>query len=68
MSRNYYKWASAPAKLHVLPAMTQGSRRIRAVWSVFQGTLWVANDPKRLQVDSEGSDQTVRMHRLICLH
>ena len=30
-----------------------------------QGTLWVAKDPKHLQVDSKDSDQTVQMHRLI---
>ena len=42
------------------PAKTQISMRIRPVWSVSsQGMLWVAKDPKRLQPESEDSDQPV---------
>ena len=32
-----------------------------------QSALWLAKDSKRLQADSEDSDQPERMHRLICV-
>ena len=50
----------------VRPAKTQISLGIRPVWS--ESSLcaqWVANDPRFLHVDSEDSDQTGRMPRLI---
>ena len=56
-------------KLHVRPAKTQISLGIRPVWS--ESSLcaqWVAKDPSFLHADSEDSDQTGRMPRLICLH
>ena len=40
--------------------------RIRTVCSESsQGTMWVVMDPKRLQTDSEGTEETVLMRRLI---
>ena len=55
-----------PTRLHMCPAKIQIILRIRADWSESsQGTQWVAKDPKRLQADSEDSDQTARMRRLI---
>ena len=51
-----------PTKWHVSPAKTQ----IRPVWS--KSSLcaqWVAKDPRFLHADSEYSDQTRRMLRLI---
>ena len=50
----------------VRPAKTQINLGIRPVWS--ESSLcaqWVANDPSFLRADSEDSDQTGRMHRLI---
>ena len=42
------------------------SLRIRAIWSESsQGTMWVTKDQKRLQADSEDSDRTAQMYRLI---
>ena len=55
-----------PAKWHVRPAKTQISLGIRPVWS--ESSLcakWVAKDPGFLHVDSEDSDQTGWMPRLI---
>ena len=55
-----------PTKWHVRPAKTQISLGIRPVWS--ESSLcaqWVAKDPSFLQADSEDSDQTGRMPRLI---
>ena len=50
----------------VLPAKTQISRGIRPVWSESSlCTQWVAKDPSFLHADSEDSDQTGRMPRLI---
>ena len=52
----------------VRPAKTQISLGIRPVWS--ESSLcahWVAKDPSFLYADSEDSDQTGRMPRLICL-
>ena len=38
----------------------------RAVWSESShDTLWVSSDPKHLQADSEDSDQTALVRRLI---
>ena len=71
MKKLYQKWARAqycniPTRLHVRPAMTQIRLRIRAVWSESsQGTLWIAKDPKRLQVDSEDPDKPARIRTLI---
>ena len=53
-------------KWHVRPAKTQISLGIRPVWS--ESSLcaqWVAKDPSFLHADSEDSDQTGRMSRLI---
>ena len=55
-----------PTKWHVRPAKTQISLGIRPVWS--ESSLfaqWVAKDPSFLHADSEDSDQTGRMPRLI---
>ena len=53
-------------KMNVRPAKTQISLGTHPVWS--QSSLcthWVAEDPVFLHVDSEDSDQTGRMPRLI---
>ena len=53
-------------KVSVRPAKTQISLGIRPVWS--ESSLcaqWVAKDPRFLHADSEDSDQTGRMPRLI---
>ena len=53
-------------KVSVRPAKTQISLGIRPVWS--ESSLcaqWVAKDPRFLHADSENSDQTGRMPRLI---
>ena len=55
-----------PTKRHVRPAKTQISLGTRPVWS--EPSLcaqWVAKDPTFLHVDSEDSDQTEQMPRLI---
>ena len=53
-------------KVAVLPAKTQISLGIRPVWSESSlCTHWVAKDPSFLHADSEDSDQTGRMPRLI---
>ena len=52
--------------MSVCPAKTQISLGIRPVWS--ESSLcaqWVAKDPRFLHADSEDSDQTGRMPRLI---
>ena len=54
------------SKWHVRRAKTQISLGIRPVWS--ESSLcaqWVAKDPNFLHADSENSDQTGRMPRLI---
>ena len=54
------------SKMTMLPAKTQISLGIRPVWS--ESSLcarWVAKDPSFLHADSEDSDQTGRMPRLI---
>ena len=53
-------------KMSVCPAKTQISLDIRPVWS--ESSLcaqWVGKDPSFLHADSEDSDQTERMPRLI---
>ena len=53
-------------KMTVRPAKTQINLGIRPVWS--ESSLcaqWVAKDPRFLHADSEDSDQTGRMPRLI---
>ena len=53
-------------KMSVRPAKTQISLGIRPVWSESSlCTQWVAKDPRFLHADSEDSDQTGRMPRLI---
>ena len=55
-----------PTKLHVRPAKTHISLGIRPVWSEsLLCAQWVAKDPSFLHADSEDSDQTGRMPRLI---
>ena len=54
-----------PTKWHVRPAKTQISLSIRPVW--WESSLCaprIAEDPRRLQADSEYSDQNGRMPRL----
>ena len=52
--------------MSVRPAKTQISLGIRPVWSEsWLCTQWVAKDPSFLHADSEDSDQTGRMPRLI---
>ena len=62
------KWAphDKTKKMTVRPAKTQISLDIRPVWS--ESSLcaqWLAKDPSFLHADSEDSDQTGRMPRLI---
>ena len=53
-------------KMTVYPAQTQISLGIRPVWSESSlCTQWVAKDPSFLNADSEVSDQTGQMPRLI---
>ena len=60
--------ATKPTKWHVRPAKTQINLGIHPVWSESSlCTQWVAKDPSLLHADSEDSDQTGRMPRLICL-
>ena len=55
-----------PIKWSVCPAKTQISLGICPVWSESsQYAQWVAEDPMCLHADSEDSDQTGRMPRLI---
>ena len=57
---------SKPKKMSVRPAKTQISLSIHPVWS--ESSLcaqWVAKDPSFLHADSEDSDQTESMPRLI---
>ena len=56
----------APSEDSDQPAKTQISLGIRPVWPESSlCALWVAKDPKFLHADSEDSDQTERMPRLI---
>ena len=53
-------------KMCVRPAKTQISLGIRPVWSESSlCTQWIAKDPRFLHADSEDSDQTWQMPRLI---
>ena len=53
-------------KMTVGPAKTHISLGIRPVWSVsLLCTQWIAKDPRFLYADSEDSDQSGRMPRLI---
>ena len=52
-------------KMRVHPAKTQTCLGIRPVWSVSLCAQWVAKDPSILHADSEASDQTGWMPRLI---
>ena len=55
-----------PTKRPMRPTKTQISLGIRPVWSESSlCTPVIAKDPKLLHADSEGSDQTVQMPRLI---
>ena len=54
-----------PTKWPMRPAKTQISLGIRPVLSVFAVRLRIAKDPSFLHADSEDSDQTGRMPRLI---
>ena len=52
--------------MSVRPATTQISLGIRLVWSESsQWAQWLAEDPRFLHADSEDSDQTGRMPRMI---
>ena len=60
------KMSVRPARMSVRPAKTQINLGIRQVW--LESSLcaqWVAQDPRFLHADSEDSDQTWRMPRLI---
>ena len=59
------RYMTKPTKSHVRPAKTQISLGIHPVWSVFAVPSWVARDPSFLHADSEDSDQTGWMPRLI---
>ena len=62
----YMNHMTKPTKWHERPAKTQinlGIRRLRSKSSLC--AQWVAKDPSFLHGDSEGSDQTGRMPRLI---
>ena len=55
-----------PQKWPVHPTKTQISLGIRPVWSESSlSAQWVAKDPRFLHADSNDSDQTGRMPRLI---
>ena len=55
-----------PTKWPMLPTKTQISLGNRTVWSEPSlSILWIAKDPMLRHVDSEDSDQTVQVYRLI---
>ena len=59
-------WHDKTNKMSVRPAKTQISLGIHPVWSESSlCTQWVAKDPRFRHGDSEDSDQTGQMHRLI---
>ena len=63
---NLSQSTTKPTKWHVRPAKTQISLGFRPVWSEsLLCAQWVADDPSFLHADSEDSDQTGRMPRLI---
>ena len=54
---NMSRGTTIPTRLHVRPTKTQISLRMREVWSESsQWTLWVANDSKGHQTESEDTD------------
>ena len=63
------KWAASRQNQQndMRPAKTQISLGIRPVWSVFTLRSKDSQDPRFLHADSEDSDQTGRMPRLICV-
>ena len=66
ISLNMSSLMAKPTKWHVRPAKTQISLGIRPVWSASSMCAqWVAKDSSFLHADSEDSDQTERMPRLI---
>ena len=68
MRENVIKWPphDKPNKMTVRTAKTEICLGIRPVWSEsLLCAQWVANDPSFLHADSEGSDHTGRMPRLI---
>ena len=65
-SVHFSRLMTKPTKWHVRPAKTQISLGIRPIWSEFSlCAQWVAKEPDLLHADSEDSDQTGRMPRLI---
>ena len=65
---NLSRLMTKPTKWYVRPAKTQTSLGICPIWSESSlCAVWVAKDPKFLHADSEDSDQTARMPRLICV-
>ena len=65
-TQHVLSWYDKTNKVSVLAVKTQISLGIRPVWSEsLLCAQWVAKDPSFLHVDSEDSDQTGRMHRLI---
>ena len=63
---NMRRLMTKPTKWHVSPAKTQISLGIHPVWSEsLPCTQWVAKGPSCLHADSEDSDQTGLMPRLI---
>ena len=64
---NMVRWIFEPRHdkptMSVRPAKTQITLGIRPVWS--ESSQWTAKDPRFLHADSEDSDQTGRMPRLI---
>ena len=66
MPQNTAPWHDTTNKMTVCTAKTQISLGIRPVWSESSlCTQWVAKDPSFLNADSEDSDQTGWMPRLI---
>ena len=64
--KHWSRHVTKPTKWHVRPAKTQISLGIRPVWSEsLLCAQWVAMDLSFLRVDSEDSDRTGRMPRLI---
>ena len=66
-NKQLLRWSTAKqTSWFVRPAKTQISLDVRTVWSESSlGNLWVAKTPMLLHADSEDSDQTGRMPRLI---
>ena len=66
---NLSRLMTKPTKWHVRPAKTQISLGICPVWSESSPCAqWVAKDPSFLHADSEDSDQTGWMPRLILVY